>query len=134
MQVEQVTGNVVIIIASHELYYNSLLVGIDDANYSTTGTLVTFSNDTYGSLHYFFGMAAGNNVSNLTATAWDLIVLSGTKNGKGIVLTAGYTSGSFIGVYPPATLIFTDNAVSGIVRIDAPTGGVAQFKGLTMGS
>ena len=34
--------------------------------------------------------------------------------------------------FPSATTLFTDNATAGIVSISAPTGGVAQFKGLTL--
>ena len=83
-----------------------MLVGIHGTSYYNYGNVAAFSNATYGVLSYMFGMNATNSVSNLTATSWNMYVVCGHKNGKGIVATAGYTAvtPSTTSSYP-----FTDN-------------------------
>jgi hypothetical protein len=129
IRIEWASKNVHILIASHEKYHGSYVIGLDDGAFATEKMLY-FDNGNYGALTSFFGIDAANNKSELTTETWTLVAFVGHKNGKGIAITADYTTGTTKPVFPPATTLFTNNAISGIVRFDAPAGGVAQFKGL----
>ena len=127
--VEPSTLNITLVISSNELYWKSYLVTLTGTNLVTDDTAV-IENATYGVITACYGVALTNAVANLSATAWSKLFLTGHKQGKGIMTTADYTGAT--NTFPSATAVFTDNATSNVVTINAPTGGIAQFKGLTL--
>ena len=76
--------------------------------------------------------SANSIATTLESAQPDFMMLVGTLNGKGIVskwtITAAGTDIAAVAIS------FTDNASSGNVLLNAPSGGMHQFKGLTQGT
>lgn len=102
------------------------------AAFSVTQGDVAWAIGTYGSAWNFWPFLAANaNAATLIgAQEPDNVVVVGTKAGKGTIFRGTLTSDP-LKYTATDTTIFTVNAAAGVVSVDAPTGGMGQFKGTT---
>lgn len=91
----------------------------------------------YGSTRAFYGIAIENDLENLYMTYWDRLMIVGTLLGKGMYtsMTLTKTSDTVLdlagtGAYSGTFLTDSTNCSNGVCTMPAPTGGIAQFKGL----
>ena len=110
-------------------------MSFDAGGFAAAGVFLALPKETYGSVRFLHGCASANTVnSNLYVETWDYLHITGTLGGKGMMSRLS-NAGTFVltvtsGVIA-GRIAFSDNATGGVVSIDAPTGGVGQFKGLT---
>lgn len=129
-------SNVAYLFSGREMYSPSWLLGIKKNDQSTAPNAKEFPLATYGSTLSFHGYNATSTTTLTTGAVWTHVVVAGTLKGKGIytsvVVTLSTTSLTF-GTIASTTAIFTNTTycTSGVCLVSAPTGGIAQFKGLT---
>jgi len=128
-------GTQFMLITSNEFLGASFVMGLTVLLFSTKAmsTAQTTTAD-YGTLRKIMGAALTTSGTNLSAVTWTNIFWVGHKAGKG---TAGAGVISSNVTLTKTLLVFTDSTyqlATGILSITAPTGGVAQFKGTTIGA
>lgn len=119
---------------SSEYFYDSILVsGLSNATaFSVSQGDVAWSKATYGAAWNFWPFMAANSGATTLIGAQDPdnVVVVGTRQGKGTIFRGTLTADP-LKYTATDTTIFTVNATAGVVAVDAPTGGVGQFKGTT---
>ena len=121
-----------ILLTSGEFYSDSYIVGLTTTAWATE-VVRNLAKASYGSIHAIYGADVSQATdSNLVTSAWDGMAFVGNLKGKGI-LGFGTVSGPTLTV---STSVLTDTTYcsASVCSYSAPTGGVAQFKGLTLGS
>lgn len=127
------------LMSSREIYGSSWLVGLKAAAISTSTSAKELTAASFGTTLAFFGITYNSTGTDLYRNDWSHIVFVGQKAGKGMYssIDVSFTSTGTVPVLGTAAgystnQIFSDSTQcsSGICHLDAPTGGIGQFKGL----
>lgn len=120
-------------------YCDSNIFGIKKATMVDASVLGTpLPKATVGTVRAFWAFCAACTSAVYTADYWDQAALVGTKDGKGVITSVAITNasaGNDITIAAPSSNIFSNTTwctlATGYCAVKGPTGGIAQFKGLT---
>lgn len=130
-------NNVAYLLAGRESFCPSVLYGIGKTGFQVANNKSKeFTNALYGAVHAFWGFNSSSTASFITENLWTTIGIVGTLNGKGMITSLDILSATTeltFSLIAGTTAIFTDttHCTVGVCNVKGPTGGIAQFKGLT---